>query len=67
MDDENRMTDIRVGDRIKFRVVVRDGLKTATRLVTGFYLGDPEVRFWGHRGFCVRRSEVIEIMPATRG
>lgn len=57
------MANIRIGDRIKFRVAVRDGLKTATRFVTGFYLGNPEVRFWGYRDFVVRTSEVVEVLP----
>lgn len=57
------MTDIRIGDRIKFRVTVRDGTKTAIRFVTGFFLGNPEVRFWGYRDFVVRRAEIIDVLP----
>jgi len=56
---------IRIGDRIKFRVIVRDGKKTAIRVVTGFHLGDPEVRFWSCRNFIVRRREVLEVLRAS--
>ena len=55
------MNAIKLGDRIKFRVTVRDGTKTATRIVTGFHCGNPEVHFNTYRDFVVRLSEIIEV------
>jgi hypothetical protein len=58
-------TEIRTGDRIKFRVTVRDGTKTASRFVTGFFQGEPTVRYWGYRDFVVRHDEIISVTPVN--
>ena len=53
--------NIEIGQRIKFRVTVRDGVKTATRIVNGFSSnGNPTVRFWTYPNFEVRPSEILE-------
>lgn len=51
----------KIGDTIKFRVLVREGWKTATRKIVGEYRGDYEVRFRGYSHFVVHQNEVLEI------
>jgi hypothetical protein len=55
------MIKVKKSDRIKFKVVVREGTRTATRTVKGFYNGGYEVRFRGYDLFMVRFKEVIGI------
>lgn len=55
------MDIIKVGDRITFRSPTRDGCRTATRVVNGFYAGDtslPTVRYNGWAKFAVRQWEI---------
>lgn len=56
--------EIKIGDRIRFTAALREGNRTAVRVVTGFYNGSPEVRFNGYRDFIVRRAEISEVLPA---
>lgn len=57
-----------IGDRIKFRVCLRSGFKTATRKVNGFWVEKiggkrtPTVRFNGFESFIVKPSEVLEVI-----
>ncbi len=51
----------RIGDRIKFRVTVREGTQIATRKVVGQYGDGYEVRFRGYATFIVHRHEVLTI------
>jgi hypothetical protein len=51
--------NIKVGDRITFRAVTRWGAAKASRIVTGFYLGEPTVRYGGWSDFIVHWHEVI--------
>ena len=54
---------IAIGDRIKFRVVCRDGQHTATRKVIGLFNGRFEVGFWTVKRFEIGRLEVLEHYP----
>jgi hypothetical protein len=54
--------NINIGDRIKFKVALRWGVKTATRKVLGFNpAGWPEVSFEGYKAFTVRPMEILEV------
>lgn len=52
----------KIGDYIKFRVLVREGFQTATRKVVGTWGADYEVRFRGYSRFIVHPQEVISIV-----
>lgn len=50
---------LKIGDRITFVVITRNGRKRATRKVNGFWLGgQPTVRFDGCSEFIVRPDEI---------
>ena len=53
---------MKLGDYIKFRVALREGMRTATRKITGFYDGKPTVGFNGYRDFIVRPAEILEVL-----
>jgi hypothetical protein len=56
------LNSLKVGDQIKFRVAVRDGVKTATRPIRSFWInGNPQVRFWGCGEFVIRLNEIKEV------
>ena len=50
---------IKVDDRITFRCLTRWGRVKATRVVTGFYRGEPTVRYNGWGNFVVHDHEII--------
>jgi hypothetical protein len=52
-------TTIAIGDIIRFRVAIREGMRTADRKVTGFYNGRPTVAFRGYRDFVVAWREIL--------
>lgn len=54
-----------VGDRIKFRVLTRDGRESATRVVRKQLSDRYEVRFRGYGDFEVFDREVTEILQTT--
>jgi hypothetical protein len=54
-------TPIKVGDRITFRSPTRAyGNAKATRVVTGFWRGEPTVRYHGWGDFIVHNREIID-------
>lgn len=54
-----RVTDIKIGDQIKFRAVTRWSNKAVWRKVTGFGPnGAPAVRYGGYSEFYVRPAEI---------
>ncbi len=53
--------NIKVGDRITFRAITRHNSAKATRLVNGFLVEKPTVRFEGCGNFIVRLHEISEI------
>lgn len=55
------MTNIEVGDRIKFRAVTRWSSRAVWRKVNGFYQGRVTVRYGGWAGFVVRGHEILEV------
>jgi hypothetical protein len=52
-------TTISISDTIRFRVAVREGMRTVTRKVTGFYNGKPTVAYRGYRDFVVAWREIL--------
>jgi hypothetical protein len=57
------MKGINKGDKVKFRVLTRDGHKTATRIVRVKFAEHVELRFWSLDNFIVRDYEIKEIFP----
>jgi len=58
-------TQIKVGDRIRFRSPTRNQDRTVWRTVNGFWpnTDKPTVRFNGWPDFVVYRDEITEIEP----
>lgn len=54
---------IEKGDRITFRAVTRDGAPKLTRVVNGFWFGQPTVRAHGCPNFIVRLHEITDVQP----
>ena len=52
---------LHIGDRITFRAVTREGAPKLTRVVNGFYLGQPTVRAHGHADFIVKWTEILAV------
>lgn len=62
------IANIRLGDRITFRSPTRDGTKTLTRVVNGFWVnGNPTVRAHGWSNFVVAAHEISQVSNASRG
>lgn len=53
------ISKIKIGDFIMFKAATREHCRTATRKVTGFYLGEPTVGYHGCRNFVVHVREII--------
>lgn len=54
---------IKVGDRIKFKAATRSHFRVAVRVVTEINSYGVCVSYHGWRGFVVRPSEILEIIP----
>jgi hypothetical protein len=52
---------VKLGDRITFRAATRWSGAKVTRVVNGFYMGQPTVRYGGHAEFIVNHDEIIGI------
>ena len=54
---------IKIGDTIKFKSATRDGNKSVTRKVNGFWMGGdlPTVIYNGWSNFAVRLNEISEL------
>lgn len=52
---------IKIGDSITFRAVTRGGSPKLTRVVNGFWSGNPTVRAHGWPDFVVRHDEIISV------
>ena len=52
---------LNIGDRLTFRAVTREGAPKLTRVINGFYLGQPTVRAHGHPDFIVKWSEILAV------
>ena len=68
-----KLSEIKVGDRIKFRAVTHENGRSETRIVT--QIPDPEslvilrrryfdVSYFGRRPFYVHANEILEHYPA---
>lgn len=58
-------TQINNGDRITFRAATRDGAPKLTRIVNGFWFGEPTVRAHGCPNFIVHLHEITEVQPSN--
>jgi len=55
--------NIKIGDRITFKVATRSYFQKATRVVNGRFLNDLTVSYHGWPRFIVKRHEVLEHHP----
>lgn len=58
------MSAIKIGDRITFRAATRWSDRKATRVVNGFFCGNPTVRYGGSPNFVIRLEEIEEFIPS---
>lgn len=65
MLDKDRLTTIKIGDRIRFRAATRASDREVWRKVNGFANGgQPTVRFHGWPDFVVRWHEISDVEAA---
>ena len=56
--------EILVGDRITFKAATRYEFRKVTRIVNGFFHGQPTVRYAGSAAFIVRHHEISDVIAA---
>jgi len=54
---------IKIGDRVKAWTWTREGRRTVTRKVTGFYNGGVTISCFGYKDFILYAHEIIEHYP----